>query len=317
MSKLQSTRRGFTLIELLVVIAIIAVLVGLLLPAVQKVRDAASRTQCANNLKNLGLACVNYESTYNTFPRGGDDVPATATDEQRLAAFNWTYHILPFIEADNLHKLKFVAQVVTATTSPPKTLSCPVRRDSIGFPGNYYDNTQMMIVNGSVAKSDYAGNIGTTGAGRGIGMFEKTFDASANKYNLPASGSKRFIPDGLSNTILLGESRINIDTIDTGSMAPFDDENAFNSGWPQTYTTNFIGEDVLRGGLVAPSVDYDSQTTPMPTPAQTQFGSSHSAGMNVVMADGSVRFIIYDGDLNVFMAACTRRGGETLSLDSY
>src|SRR6201989_1208168 len=100
-TKSQAARRGFTLIELLVVIAVIAILIGLLLPAVQKIREAAARLKCQNNLHQIGLALHNYESTDHTFP------PRGVYPQANTASDNWSVHaqLLPYIEQANLYKL--------------------------------------------------------------------------------------------------------------------------------------------------------------------------------------------------------------------
>ena len=164
----RCARRAFTLIELLVVIAIIAVLIGLLLPAVQKVREAAARMKCSNNLKQMGLAMHNYHDTNNAFP------PAFAKPSQ----YGWGTWILPFIEQDNLYKLLNPTQTTLSvnalTTLPVSVYTCPSD-----------PNQTINPFSTGYAKSNYV-------------VCEPICDGGS-AYNILS------ITDGTSNTLLIGE----------------------------------------------------------------------------------------------------------------
>jgi prepilin-type N-terminal cleavage/methylation domain-containing protein len=286
-------RWGFTLIELLVVIAIIAILIGLLLPAVQKVREAAARMSCSNNLKQLGLAAANYDSTYGQLPPGIiDHAPGQANSGFTFGApcLGTLCILLPYIEQDNLYKqLVPTPSLNMGTTAPTgfrgwwgqpsyfsaaqarvKTYLCPSDNDtqptqngvfviyycdanSLTFTGGYYPNPTGNLF----GRTNYVPSAGAIGAGTNgfWGQYAGPFtDLSNNKIGA--------IPDGTSNTIFFGET--------LGGNKNKD----FASGWMGA------GAFALAWGVT----DINSANW-------YQLSSKHTAVAQMAFGDGSVRSV--------------------------
>ncbi len=279
----SAVRRGFTLIELLVVIAIIAVLIALLVPAVQRVREAAARTQCTNNLKQIALAFHNFHDTIKHFPQGGWNPPgATAADLNDRRQWGWCYQILPYIEQEALYNSTNIA---TLRTTPVKLYYCPSRRIAQDYNGHNV--------------IDYAGNAGSATDGAN-GVVVRGFQPILHMLD---------IEDGTSNTLLVAEKQVNLSKFGTNID---DNESPFFSGWNGDWD-HYRRSWQISGVWQTPQPDYRSTAT---DPSQ-RFGSSHRVGIVAAFADGSVRMISFSVDPIPFMRACVRNDRQPVDFSSF
>jgi prepilin-type N-terminal cleavage/methylation domain-containing protein/prepilin-type processing-associated H-X9-DG protein len=342
----RQIRSAFTLIELLVVIAIIAILIGLLLPAVQKIREAAARVQCQNNLKQLGLALHEYHSTNNIFPTGCN---------HPVSSPNWRVWLLPYLEENGL----FTATNAQAWMLNPTT--------NVYSGGNSFDGITSGYTNGAAVLSglvvkvyacpashmptnptnpnnQHGGQvhayIGISGAspdpvGRDVGYTcTTTMYANmvfANTGMLIANFGVRLTDctDGTSNTLMVGEQ--------SGSVGTSDNyRNSYVGGWAGAamdgnYNGDTTGPHTQPLGVWCPTASgkYNAYTTGITVvtsknnsktassinsftySANTILNSSHTGGINGAMADGSVRFISDNVTFTTFQAVCSRNDGVT------
>jgi prepilin-type N-terminal cleavage/methylation domain-containing protein len=295
---------GFTLIELLVVIAIIAILIALLLPAVQKVRESAARIQCANNLKQIGLAVHNYHDTSKSLP------PAALGGDGEVS---WAVLILPFIEQDPLYRqwnlnLRYTyyrhpAGVVGAQIS---IYYCPSRRSP---PQLSVSGDTLPPWGGSPgALGDYAGNGGNTTAvwddprsGPGVLLYaDTTFGPNNTVASWRSMIAFKDVTDGLSNTLLIGEKHVLINAF--GQQAAGDNS---------IYNGDDIRTIVRVAGRQTPG-PIDRPFAASPTDSyrpDERFGSYHIGGCQFALCDGSVRLLQNTIDIETLTRLAMRNDG--------
>jgi prepilin-type N-terminal cleavage/methylation domain-containing protein len=343
----HAARRGFTLIELLVVIAIIGVLIALLLPAVQQAREAARRTQCSNNLHQIGLACHNFEATYGYFPQGpmdGDPQAITPAGAPNPAGYNYLevppayggttccraatrrgwnhfYHILPFMERNAVYDL--------GRDDPPywpnvndnggenevaesviSAYFCPSRRDPQRYPTTNF------------SRLDYAGNAGFFQGEPIEGMGNVPSpplgalpigDERANVNQGNTSGRK-----GMIIWPGFGARRKTRDVIDglahtiiVAEKCLPTSRHGLDGGDNERWNNAGWDEDNIRFHFPP-----QSDVKALPTNStggviwRRMFGSSHPDGINAVFSDGSVRYISFNVDANAFRLAIVADDGE-------
>jgi prepilin-type N-terminal cleavage/methylation domain-containing protein/prepilin-type processing-associated H-X9-DG protein len=350
----RRSHRGFTLIELLVVIAIIGVLIALLLPAVQKVREAANRTSCQNNLKQIGLAFHTHHDAVGWFPSGGWGWNTTGDPNRGFGPDQpggWAFNILPFMEQENLHRMAthsnstaLDAQFKAATTAtaqvPLRIYICPSRRAAklypvlVGGPGAVpYLNCNRPDV---AARSDYGANAGSamvpggTGNALGRNSFNRadayTLPLERNKWNINHNGicyqqsqvRVTAVIDGTTNTYMVGEKSMNVDAY-TGLIADTGDDGFIFQG-ADPDSLRYACSQSASGAAANPvfgilTVIRPAQDRPGITAADWGFGSAHAGTFNMAMADGSVRAISYGIAAETHRRLGGRDDGEVIPSD--
>ncbi len=302
----RNERNGFTLVELLVVIAIIGILVALLLPAVQSAREAARRTQCLNQIRQVALACHNFSDTNKHFPPSSDEI-----------GFSHIAHILPFQEQDNLNDLI-----------------------DFNFPWDGSQNQLAREVELPEFKCPSLGSLQATFL-LGSGNATVTEESALRNHYLAVMGGKRACPSASGDVLVVESVCGNVGGVATNGIMYPQSKIQYRRITDGTSNTFLVGESAwladgtsrawivgATGGLLAPNrtlfsysgknIFFPMKTQPRETPAvannDTSFGSEHPGGAHFAMADGSGQFVTENIDIEIYRALASRNGGEVAPL---
>ncbi|MCA8992526.1 MAG: DUF1559 domain-containing protein [Planctomycetaceae bacterium] len=280
----SNSKRGFTAIELMVVMAIIAILIALLLPAVQQAREAARRTQCNNNLLQIGIAMHAYHNFHQAFPPGTSDVQGPVRDDGKGYKMSWVAQILPFLDESNAYnridftRSAYDQQDQDLISYRLATFSCPSSGGSSSYAGCYNDIEAPLDVNND-------------------GMLF-----------LNSSVRLRDVTDGQRHTLLLGESGASLSWLH-GTGSTLRNMDGFSDPGSSNYDTS--GRNYYEAPPERP------QTTETGEPVDADlivggFGSAHGSGGNFCFVDGTVRFISSYADQTVLLRIANRHDGQLI-----
>ena len=336
------TRPGFTLIELMVVIAIIAVLIALLLPAVQAAREAARRTQCINNLKQIGLGVANYESAlgclvsgyisvdgplarfavpgFNPDPASGDNGPGWGWLALMLAQIEQA----PLANAINFNLPTWVADNGTAVSTSLNVFLCPsANNPDLACPMVGADRAPLPVANARFSRSNYQYNMGWNDSGIPAGV---SVDDPIKGSNGPIYRNSHVtvaaVTDGLSNTVVASEKTPFLaDSSWVGIIPGYRHfaYNAFASAGTGGLGVNYDYPAALLASHSGPSLYEDPMVIHPPNSPlghTDEFYALHPGGANTLMGDGSVRFVKQSINLLTWQALSSRSGGEVIGADS-
>jgi prepilin-type N-terminal cleavage/methylation domain-containing protein/prepilin-type processing-associated H-X9-DG protein len=336
--------RGFTLIELLVVIAIIAVLIALLLPAVQAAREAARRTQCVSNMKQIGLAIANYESSVGCIvsgyissgvPLASFGVPGYNPDPQTAdngPGWGWLALILPQIEqvplynAINVNLPTWVADNGTVVAVQLSVYNCPSANNPSPTCRMVDANLNLLpVANQFFARANYQYNMGWNDTS--ITPANTNYDDPVKGCNGPIYRNSRItyagVTDGLSNTVFAGEKTPYLaDATWVGTIPGYRHfaYDAFASAGTGGLNVDYDYPGAILGAHSGPSL-YESPMVIHPPNSPLghtdEMYSLHPGGANVLMGDGSVRFIKQSINLRAWQALSSRAVGEVINADAY